>query len=59
MHEGYWSHRLGLKGWPRAGEEVIVARNIVLAELADWHIHCQHLSSAGSVRLVREAKRRG
>ena len=59
MHEGYWSHLLGLKGWPSAGEEVIVARNIVLAEVADWHVHCQHLSSAGSVRLVREAKRRG
>lgn len=59
MHEGYWSHLLGLKGWPSAGEELVVARNIVLAELADWHIHCQHLSAAGSVRLVREAKRRG
>ncbi len=59
MHEGYWSHLLGLKGWPSAGEEVIVARNIVLAEMADWHVHCQHLSAAGSVRLVREAKRRG
>ncbi len=59
MHEGYWSHLLGLKGWPSVGEEVIVARNIMLAELADWHIHCQHLSSARSVRLVREAKKRG
>lgn len=59
MHEGYWSHLLGLKGWPSAGEEVIVARNIILAEQADWHVHCQHLSSAGSVRLVREAKKRG
>ena len=59
MHEGYWSHLLGLKGWPSIGEEVIVARNIMLAELADWHIHCQHLSSARSVRLVREAKKRG
>ncbi|MCX6909251.1 MAG: dihydroorotase [Verrucomicrobia bacterium] len=59
MHEGYWSHLLGLKGWPSIGEEIIVARNIMLAEQADWHIHCQHLSSAGSVRLVREAKKRG
>ena len=59
MHEGYWNTLLGLKGWPRAGEEVIVARDIMLAELADWHIHCQHLSSAGSVRLIREAKKRG
>ncbi|MBI5393980.1 MAG: dihydroorotase [Verrucomicrobia bacterium] len=59
MHEGYWSNLLGLKGWPSAGEEVIVARNIVLAEMTDWHVHCQHLSAAGSVRLLREAKRRG
>jgi dihydroorotase len=59
MHEGYWSHLLGMKGWPSIGEEIIVARNIMLAELADWHVHCQHLSSAGSVRLVREAKKRG
>lgn len=59
MHEGYWSHLLGLKGWPSVGEEIIVARNIMLAEQVDWHIHCQHLTSAGSVRLVREAKKRG
>ena len=59
MHEGYWSHLLGLKGWPSVGEEIIVARNIMLAEMVDWHVHCQHLSSAGSVRLVREAKKRG
>ena len=59
MHEGYWSHLLGLKGWPSIGEEIIVARNIMLAEQVDWRVHCQHLSSAGSVRLVREAKKRG
>ncbi|MFA6564207.1 MAG: dihydroorotase [Verrucomicrobiia bacterium] len=59
MHEGYWSHLLGMKGWPSIGEEIIVARNIMLAEQVDWHVHCQHLSSAGSVRLVREAKKRG
>jgi dihydroorotase len=59
MHEGYWSHLLGLKGWPSIGEEIIVARNIMLAEQTDWHVHCQHLSSANSVRLVREAKKRG
>jgi dihydroorotase len=59
MHEGYWSHLLGMKGWPSIGEEIIVARNIMLAELTDWHVHCQHLSSAGSVRLMREAKKRG
>jgi dihydroorotase len=58
-HEGYWSILLGLPGWPSAGEEAIVMRNILLAELCDHHIHCQHISSAGSVRLLREARERG
>jgi dihydroorotase len=59
MHEGYWSTALGLRGWPSAGEEMIVARNIMLAELTGASVHCQHLSAAGSVRLLREAKKRG
>jgi len=59
MHEGYWSTLLGLPGWPAAGEEVIVMRNILLADLCDHHIHCQHVTSAGSVRLIREARARG
>src|SRR6266704_6695755 len=59
VHEGYWSTVLGLRGWPAAGEEMIVARNIQLAELTGTHVHCQHLSAAGSVRLIREAKGRG
>ena len=59
MHEGYWSTVLGLAGWPAAGEELIVQRNILLAELCDTPVHCQHLSSAGSVRLLREARARG
>jgi dihydroorotase len=59
MHEGYWSAALGLRGWPASGEDVIVARNILLAELCDWHIHCQHISSVRSVELIREAKTRG
>jgi dihydroorotase len=59
VHEGYWSMLLGLPGWPSAGEEAIVVRNILLAELCDQHIHCQHISSAGSVRLLREARSRG
>ncbi|HRJ71811.1 MAG TPA: dihydroorotase [Terrimicrobiaceae bacterium] len=59
MHEGEWSLRLGLPGWPRTGEEIIVARNILLAELCDSPIHCQHISSGGSVRLIREARARG
>jgi len=59
MHEGYWSTALGLRGWPSAGEEMIVARNILLAELTGAKIHCQHLSAAGSVQLLRDAKKRG
>ena len=59
MHEGYWSTSLGLRGWPSAGEEMIVARNILLAELTGAKIHCQHLSAAGSVDLLRAAKKRG
>lgn len=59
MREGYWSTVLGLRGWPAAGEETIVARDILLAEMTGAQVHCQHLSAAGSVRLLREAKRRG
>jgi dihydroorotase len=59
VNEGYWSTLLGLPGWPAASEEAIVMRNILLAELCDHHIHCQHLSTAGSVRLLREARARG
>ena len=59
MNEGYWSLVLGLRSWPSAGEELIVARNILLAELTGAKIHCQHLSAAGSVRLIRDAKKRG
>jgi dihydroorotase len=59
MHEGRWSTSLGLQGWPSAGEEMIVARNILLAELTGASVHCQHLSAAGSVELIRAAKKRG
>jgi dihydroorotase len=59
MHEGYWSAALGLRGWPASGEETIVSRNIMLAELTGTHVHCQHLSSARSVELLRAAKKRG
>jgi dihydroorotase len=59
MHEGYWSIALGLRGWPGAGEEMIVARNILLAETTGARVHCQHLSTAGSVKLLREARKRG
>jgi len=50
---------LGLPGWPALGEEIIVQRNAQLAELCGTPIHCQHLSSGGSVRILREARARG
>ena len=59
VHEGYWSTLLGLPGWPAAGEEAMVMRNILLTELCDHHIHCQHVTTIGSVRLLREARARG
>lgn len=59
MHEGFWSTLLGLPGWPRMAEEIIVARDAMLSAATGTRIHCQHLSSAGSVRLLREAKARG
>ena len=59
MHEGYWSTVLGLRGMPAAAEDVMAARDIILAECADWRIHIQHASTAGTVRLVRDAKARG
>jgi dihydroorotase len=59
VNEGVVSTRLGLPGWPAAGEEVQVARDIALAELTGCRLHLAHLSTAGSVRLVRDAKARG
>src|ERR1043166_2948985 len=59
VNEGHWSTLLGLPGWPASGEESIVTRNILLAELCDHHVHCQHISAAGIVRLIREAHARG
>ncbi len=59
MHEGYWSTVLGLKGWPASGEDLIVARNVLLAELTGTPLHCQHVSSARSVGLIREARHCG
>ncbi len=59
MHEGLISTRLGLKGIPRAAEDVIVARDIALAGLTGGHVHIAHLSTAGAVNMVREAKSRG
>lgn len=59
MNEGEWSTRLGLPGWPALAEDLIVARNILLAQETGHPIHCQHISSARSVRLLREARGRG
>ena len=59
MHEGYWSTVLGLPGWPRMAEEIILARDALLSEATGTAIHCQHLSAAGSVRILREAQSRG
>ncbi len=59
MNEGPVAARLGLKGWPRQGEEVIVARDVHLAELTGAHLHVAHLSTAGAVEHVRRAKGRG
>jgi dihydroorotase len=59
VHEGYWSTLLGLPGWPSIGEEAIVMRNVLLADCCDHHVHCQHISAAGSVRILREARGRG
>lgn len=59
MHEGAVSYQLGLKGWPAAAEDIIVARDLILAELTGARYHVAHLSTLGSVRLLREAKSRG
>lgn len=59
MNEGVVSTRLGLKGWPHAAEDVIVARDIILSHYSGAHIHLQHISSARSVELVRRAKKDG
>jgi len=56
MHEGLISARLGLKGIPSAAEEIMVARNIILAELTGGHVHLCHMSTRGSVELIRRAK---
>lgn len=59
MHEGLVSARLGLAGIPAAAEEIMVARDIVLAEALGTRVHIAHLSTAGGVRMVAAAKARG
>ena len=58
MHEGIVSTRLGLKGIPSAAEEIMVARDILLAEHTGGHIHLCHMSTRGSVEMIRRAKER-
>ena len=59
MHEGAAATRMGLKGMPAQAESAMVWRDVELAELTGGRLHLQHLSTAGSVRALREAKRRG
>jgi len=59
MHEGFESTRLGLRGIPRSSEDVMVARDLILAELTGVRYHVAHISSRHSVEMVGFAKRRG
>ncbi len=59
MNESFNATRFGLRGIPNAAEEIMVARDIILAELTGCRLHIAHVSTAGSVRLIREAKARG
>lgn len=59
VNEGAVSTRLGMAGWPAAAEEVCVAREIRVCELTGCRLHLQHLSTAGSIELVRVAKAKG
>lgn len=59
MNESHHSAMLGMKGRPTVAEDIAVARDILLAEYADARVHVAHISSARSVDLVREAKKRG
>ncbi len=59
MHEGAISTKLGLRGWPRIAEDIIVARDVLLAEYVGARYHVAHVSTEGAVRILREAKARG
>src|SRR5437762_2762397 len=58
MHEGFESMRLGLRGMPSAAEEVVVYRDVALAELSGGRLHLLHVSTAGAVEVIRRAKSR-
>src|SRR6266487_1460194 len=59
MHEGLVATRLGLKGIPAAAEEIMVARDVLLADLTGGRVHLCHMSTSGSMDLIRRAKERG
>jgi dihydroorotase len=59
MHEGYYSYKLGLAGIPSSSEEIMVARDIILAKMADAKVHIAHLSTKGAVELLKKAKKDG
>jgi dihydroorotase len=59
MHEGAVSTKLGLRGWPRIAEDVIVARDVLIAEYVGARYHVAHVSTQGAVRILRDAKARG
>lgn len=58
VHEGELSTRLGLKGWPGVAEDVMVVRDILLAEYTGGHVHIAHTSTARAIDFVRQGKRR-
>ena len=59
MNEGYNSTILGLPGISRAAEEAMIARDLILSEAEGLHVHIQHVSTSGGVRMIRDAKKRG
>jgi len=59
MNEGSVASALGFRGHPGAAEDIIVARDLILAELTGGRLHCAHISTAGALRLIRDAKARG
>ena len=59
MHEGHWSVFLGMKGMAAAAEDLIVARDAILARTAGWKVHIQHVSTKGSLSIIRTAQKEG
>ncbi len=59
MNEGYWSVFLGMKGMSSAAEELMVARDAILARMADWKVHIQHISTRHAIEIVRAARQNG